>query len=465
MSFVPSKTRSRGVLRGRRSPTYRRVPASAVAYRPIRSSPSFSRRSASRILAGVLAVAFSGWASTPPVRADVNLEWRPTQINTDIGQPFQLGIFAVSDGSGSQAVGSIDAVFSWEPTVVELLEVIAPCTQEPCPAGTYLWSQLDFPNDESLDGLNNTWADGNAYLQAVAQPGGFNSAFATPQGLRVATLTFRAKGGGAATIRFHALLGSFSHTRVFSGQFAGLDITGRIDSQTIVSVTACGRPTVESIGSRYLKIIPSPSISPVALQVLGDAQNTRITCLSKFVQLDGSLSADPVYITSLEWGSVFVSDIDIRPSSTYSVRMDCRMQTPNLFSSNTDVTTARWGDVTGNGGVGIDDVTGILSASQGQFPPGAPVERYDLMPCIADGVVDGLDVEVVVGALQQGTFPCADPCTGPGYDDAADLQVCLTGPAVTVSTGCQPSDRDGDGDCDLRDAALLQRAFSGLGAN
>jgi hypothetical protein len=58
--------------------------------------------------------------------------------------------------------------------------------------------------------------------------------------------------------------------------------------------------------------------------------------------------------------------------------------------------------------------------------------------------------------------PLAGDCNRDGLVDAADFPLfadCLSGAEVPVSTGCECADDDGDGDADLPDFAVIQRAF------
>lgn len=59
-------------------------------------------------------------------------------------------------------------------------------------------------------------------------------------------------------------------------------------------------------------------------------------------------------------------------------------------------------------------------------------------------------------------FDFDDDCDVDAYESSVQL-LCLTGPQVLPSDGCEQSDLDADGDCDLVDFAVLQQHGSGSG--
>ena len=189
----------------------------------------------------------------------VALEWRPAFQTAVVGQIVEIGLYAVSTNGFDQPIQELDAIFDWDPTMVELLgnktciggvddgklctnglecdsffcagECTAGSTAVPpffCPAdaaaGTpdsYNWILSGFINDEPTGGTNADcgpdtfcaeytglpYNDGDAYYQAVQQlfcEGGGCSAPATPAGLLVATVRFRALAGGTTQIALPA---------------------------------------------------------------------------------------------------------------------------------------------------------------------------------------------------------------------------------------------------------------------
>ncbi|MBP7746378.1 MAG: hypothetical protein KA383_09595 [Phycisphaerae bacterium] len=179
---------------------------------------------ASRPWITVLAVALilpAGWAY-----ADVNLELRPTASTVIIGDLVEVGLYAVSDDGTNQAVRAMDVILAWDPATLAL-DQAQPLVNN----GPYAWLMSGFYSDSSADGLNNTWADGNAFYQAV---GNFVSlAYATPEGLLVTTFRFHALTNTPSTnITILPSFGLVTQTRVW-GEGAGQDVTGTLGSATI----------------------------------------------------------------------------------------------------------------------------------------------------------------------------------------------------------------------------------------
>jgi hypothetical protein len=170
----------------------------------------------------VLTVATAGTAL-----GAVDLELRPSSQTVQIGDTFDLGLYAVSDSGSDEPVGQIRAVLSWNASFLELLGVDN--------NGPYAWLFSGFPSDNKQDGLNDTFEDGNALYEALGQFG--TPALATPAGLLVTTLEFRAiqtTTGTAVTIP--AQIGS-TQTVVFDAPPpSGEDVTGSLGFATVAVV-------------------------------------------------------------------------------------------------------------------------------------------------------------------------------------------------------------------------------------
>ncbi len=190
----------------------------------------------------------------------VRLEWRPATQSAVVGQTVELGLYAVSINGFDQPMQELDAVFDWDPAMLEVLGnktciggvddgklctnglecdslfCAGACTAGAtaatpffCPAdaaaGTpdsYNWTQSAFPND-SLNARTNAdcgpdsfcatysglpFNDGDAFYQSLKQLfcGGVPcpSAPATPAGLLVTTVRFKALAGGTTQIALPA---------------------------------------------------------------------------------------------------------------------------------------------------------------------------------------------------------------------------------------------------------------------
>lgn len=163
--------------------------------------------------------------------ADVNLEWRPREHRTSPGQSVAFGLYLVATDGVGEAAGAIDAVLEWNPEVAALTGRTN--------NGPYRWFSSGFLNDGQLDGLNATWADGNAYYTALSALPPQAPAVATPEGLLVATFGFMAHGAGATEVHMPAVFGEFSASRVHAADVPGTFLTGQLGAARIV-VLACG---------------------------------------------------------------------------------------------------------------------------------------------------------------------------------------------------------------------------------
>ncbi len=166
------------------------------------------------------------------VHASVSLEWRPATPTVNVGEVVQIGLYAVSDGDNDQSVGGIDAAISWDADILELSGLLN--------NGSYQWLMSGFPDDSQLDGLNGTWLDGDAFYVAVRRSAPYSPAFATPDGLLVATFVFTAVGSSSASeLSFLTSGGEFSATRVLDGYEAGRLVTGALGS-AVITILLCG---------------------------------------------------------------------------------------------------------------------------------------------------------------------------------------------------------------------------------
>lgn len=159
--------------------------------------------------------------------AEVNLEWRPAAQAARVNDIVEIELYAVYTGSGNANMTSMDVLPNWDPTRLELLGALN--------NGPYTWLMAGgtfFPSDAGLDGLNNTWTDGNAKFTALAQ---FTMpAQATMTGLKVATFRFRALAPTAATnLTIAPTMGQFSRTVVYGNAFPGQETTGTLGSAQV----------------------------------------------------------------------------------------------------------------------------------------------------------------------------------------------------------------------------------------
>lgn len=119
-------------------------------------------------------------------QAAVNLEFRPASQTVTNNTVVEVELYAVSDNAGNQTVGRLQAVFTWDPTVLRLSGILD--------NGPYDWLSLGFPNSAVNAPLTSGIPanDGGAAVVALSQFDPNPFADATPAGLLVATLQFTA---------------------------------------------------------------------------------------------------------------------------------------------------------------------------------------------------------------------------------------------------------------------------------
>jgi hypothetical protein len=163
--------------------------------------------------------------AAPVSAGDVDLRWQlqtPTSIVNDI---VLVRLYAASaDGETNQSMTGMDVIVQWNPAVLQLLGVQN--------NGPYPWLQSTFFPDSGLDGLNDTWVDGNAFYTALAN---FNTpAQATPAGLHVTTFRFRALSNGVSNLQILPSYPQNTQTVVYGGDFVGQHVTGALGNVNVI---------------------------------------------------------------------------------------------------------------------------------------------------------------------------------------------------------------------------------------
>lgn len=162
--------------------------------------------------------------------AAVNLEFRPATQVARVDDTVSIGLYAVYTGSGNNNISAMDVLLQWDASKLQLMGNVND--------GPYSWLQSNFPPDSGLDGLNNTFTDGNAKYTALGQF--FSTAQATPAGLLVTTFQFKALAATpGTTVSIPLTLGASSRTAVYGNAFPGEDITG---TRGTASVAVCAGP-------------------------------------------------------------------------------------------------------------------------------------------------------------------------------------------------------------------------------
>ena len=163
-------------------------------------------RAALLCVAGLFSAALFAAAAS----ADVELQLVP--VPECGGRTLSVNLYAISDDpNASQSIAAINVILTWDPQVLTLIGVNTQMTYP------YAWLVTGFTDDHGLDGLNNTFADGNALYTALAQLG--SPAYAVPgDGLLVTSFLFRKLHVGQSTsVTMPPVYGLYSHTAVYSG--------------------------------------------------------------------------------------------------------------------------------------------------------------------------------------------------------------------------------------------------------
>ncbi len=172
-------------------------------------------------------------------QAAIHLEWRPAAQVVNVGATVNVGLYAVSDSALDQSLSAADVILDWDPFYLALTGVND--------NGPYAWLSSGFPPDGGLDGLNNTWLDGNALYLAMAQLG--SPAQATPAGLLVTTFQFTALNETPATpLAIPGSMGQFTHSRVFDGETPGLEVQGDLGGATVTIIPEPGMLALVAAG-------------------------------------------------------------------------------------------------------------------------------------------------------------------------------------------------------------------------
>jgi hypothetical protein len=158
--------------------------------------------------------------------ANVNLELRSVQPVVTLEDVWQVGLYAVSDNQSNQMVRALQVILAWDPECLQL-DATVPCVNN----GPYPWLLSGFYSDSGVDGLNNTWTDGDAYYQAA---GNFTTpAYATPAGLLVATFRFHPLKHTLETeLYIPSAAGQHTHTGVIGAE-PGLNVVGLLGTASV----------------------------------------------------------------------------------------------------------------------------------------------------------------------------------------------------------------------------------------
>lgn len=143
----------------------------------------------------------------------------------------------------------------------------------------------------------------------------------------------------------------------------------------------------------------------------------EVTCVSLWVQDDGTLGPDPVFKRPggvNGWQIAHVRGFEVLPSTTYTVEVQCETGAGLAFSAPANATTWLWADSDNSGPpIDIRDILLILEGFQGVFEEASffAVDIWgDIDPCVPQRRIDIGDALRAVDAFSGFPYPCSIPC-------------------------------------------------------
>jgi len=392
------------------------------------------------------ALAWILFAALPNTFAGVDLTLETATPQAGVGATLEVRLIAKSTTPASEAISGLDAILMWDAGSLQLLGA------QPSTATSWLLAGLF--NDALADGLNNSYADGNAYFQALSQ---FTTpAMATSAGLHVATLRFRALvPSAAAEARVVRNLGGVSRSRVFQFGQVNKDI-------------------VSGLGSVQVRVLREASLASSDVSLVAGRRAEAWV----YGSLDGGMTFGTTVLVQLAALDGADGAVEFTPAPPVDVAQAGDpwpgFGTFTPFDTNAEGTGPHLnGSVDDNGAFVPVLLTyeGALSA----FPIHAPADaagEWELRLATAAG---GSHWEGIATALHAGVLRIVDLGDGDGdsYVDLRDwseMQNCFTGAENAGETPafsreprrrCGVYDFDDDGDVDGLDFASFESVLMG----
>jgi hypothetical protein len=173
------------------------------------------------VAAAVITLALCDFASA----GLVDLEFSPVAQTVGVCDVFEIDLVMSTSDKAGQDVGGLDALISWDPSVLELLGFTPGAA----------WSVSGFLNDP--DDINDDITDGLALYTALAPPSIPAPAPAAPDTLLVTTFQFRALTQSPPSIlALERSFGAFGRTQVL---LVATNVTGDISGTSETTVGTC----------------------------------------------------------------------------------------------------------------------------------------------------------------------------------------------------------------------------------
>ena len=99
----------------------------------------------------VVVLVAGSWIGAVPAQADISLEWRPAPQTVSVNDAVNLGLWAVADDSQADNMGSLEVIFSWDPSHLTFqgLDMTGAASLSPLFGVTFFPDLLDFDLNES----------------------------------------------------------------------------------------------------------------------------------------------------------------------------------------------------------------------------------------------------------------------------------------------------------------------------
>ncbi len=398
-----------------------------------------------RWIAALVAVLVGGAAR---LDGAVNLALSPQPPSVAVGETVSVALLAISDSAVNQAFTAMDVILTWDPEALSLLGA----TND----GPVFWPLSGFMPDSQLDGLNDSFADGDAVYTVAS----FTPVNATPAGLKVTTFRFEALGGVTQTEL--GIVGSRGQRPTTTKVFAA----GQVDKNVVGSL---GRATVDFLYRASLSIADAvvPAGRPIELPVHGEVTDDAVFGVTLVVQLVPQSGA----VGEVSFTPAPPTDIDVLDDpwpAVGSVTLFDTDQAGSLLSNG----------LTLDNGTFLDaplSYFGDLGTFPVQIDPAAR-GTWGVMLCVepcgpSDPISQWEAASLAVPTTRiDGTLTVVAAGDGDGSEvidlrDFTQLQLCFTGdvgpldpPAYssTAALPCGVYDFDGDGDVDALDYADFQ---------
>ncbi len=370
-----------------------------------------------------------------PLHGAINIELRPRATTAVVGELIDVDLFAVSDDPNSdQSLFGLQAVLQWNAQYLRLVG-----HEVPASGG---WILSGFFDDSKIDGLNNSHDDGDAYFQAaVAFPGPL---WATPSGLLVTTLSFRALAPTPNTLlSIPSEFGQFTVSEVF-GEVPGQVVTGTLGTT--------GFPVTSHPVWGHLFVQEEPGATCIRagelITVLIDVADLLepINGVQALLQYDTDALVFMDVLTGDGVGSPWNEAVTVDSAIDGGVAI---LMVLLGNASMQDATVARVQFLTAT------DITS-QSATMQIIP-----QFEQLATALTLASTGETIIPTIVGLA---VFPPVGDTDGDGDIDLADfgtLVGCFGGPDLPAIGDCGCLDFEQDGDIDLLDFAELQNRLTG----